>query len=98
MFPSINPTTTPAWKLLEQHAKEMRIVKMKSLFADDKKRFDKFSFTFNEILIDFSKNIITDKTRELLLQLAMECRLKEAIEAMFAGELINQTENRSVLH
>lgn len=98
MFPTINPTTTAAWKLLGQHAAEMKKVHMRNLFAKDKSRFDKYALHFNDILVDFSKNIITEDTMKLLLQLAEECKVKEAIEAMFEGELINQTENRSVLH
>src|SRR5438874_10426894 len=98
MFPTINPTTTAAWKLLGQHAADMKKVQMKDLFAKDKSRFDKFAFCFNDILVDFSKNIISEETVKLLQQLAEECKVKEAIESMFEGELINQTENRSVLH
>ncbi len=98
MFPKINPTTTRAWKELEQHAGEMKEIHMKELFARNAERFKKFSFCFNDTVIDFSKNIITEETIKLLLQLAEECKLKDAIEAMFAGDLINKTEHRSVLH
>lgn len=98
MFPKINPTATKAWKLLQQHAAEMKQVQMKDLFANDTARFKKYSFCFNDILIDFSKNIIIDETWKLLLELANECKLKEAVEAMFEGDLINETEHRSVLH
>lgn len=98
MFPTINPTTTKAWKKLEAHAEEMQEVYMTDLFAEDADRFTKYSHRFEDILIDFSKNIITDHTISLLLELANECRLKDAIAAMFEGELINQTEHRSVLH
>jgi glucose-6-phosphate isomerase len=62
MFPKINPTETGAWKLLTQHAEEMKQVRMKDLFAQDADRFKKFSHTFNDIVIDFSKNIITSET------------------------------------
>jgi glucose-6-phosphate isomerase len=98
MFPKINPTETKAWKELETHAKEMKKVQMKSLFSQDASRFKKHAHTFNDILFDFSKNIITDKTLTTLLQLANECKVKDAIEAMFEGDLINETEGRSVLH
>jgi glucose-6-phosphate isomerase len=98
MFPKVNPTTTKAWSALEQHAFQMKEVHMKQLFADDANRFQKFSFCFNDTVIDFSKNIITDETIKLLLQLAEECKLKEAIEALFEGDFINKTEHRSVLH
>ena len=98
MFPKINPTTTSAWKKLQQHAAAMKDVQMKDLFARDNQRFEKYSFRFQDILVDFSKNLVTDETLALLLSLARECRLNEAITAMFEGDLINETENRSVLH
>lgn len=98
MLPKINPTTTTAWTLLKEHFSEMNTVKMRSLFESDKDRFQKFSTRFDDILFDYSKNIITEKTLGLLLQLAQECKLKEAISAMFNGEIINATEHRSVLH
>ena len=98
MFPKINPTTTQAWKELENHSAQMKAVQMKALFAEDPARFAKFSHRFGDILIDFSKNIVTEETLKHLLALANECRLKEAIAAMFGGELINETEHRSVLH
>lgn len=99
MFPKTNPTTTQAWLLLKRHyEEEMSRTHMKDLFAKDPERFSKFSLTAEDILFDYSKNIITAKTLQLLLQLANDCSLKEAIEAMFSGEKINETENRSVLH
>jgi glucose-6-phosphate isomerase len=98
MFPKINPTTTQAWKKLQSHAQQMKLVQMKELFAGDPDRFEKYSFRFNDTVFDFSKNIITDETHRLLLQLAGECKLKEGIESMFEGDLINETEHRSVLH
>lgn len=99
MFPKTNPTTTQAWLLLKRHfEEEMGRVHMKELFAKDPDRFAKFSLTAEDILFDYSKNIITAKTLQLLLQLANDCSLKEAIEAMFSGEKINETEGRSVLH
>lgn len=98
MFPKIDPTTTQAWQALAQHATIMKQQQMKDLFARDASRFNKFSFCFNDTVVDFSKNIITEETVKLLLQLVEECKLKDAIEAMFEGDLINQTENRSVLH
>ncbi len=98
MFPKINPTTTKAWNELQLHATEMKQVHMKNMFDRDRERFKKFAFCLNDIVIDFSKNLITDQTIQKLLQLAGECRLPEAIEAMFNGDLINETEQRSVLH
>jgi glucose-6-phosphate isomerase len=99
MLPKINPTNTQAWLLLKKHqSEEMRNITMKRLFSESEDRFKKFSVSFNDILFDYSKNIITPKTMQLLLQLAEDCRVKEAIEKMFIGDKINETENRSVLH
>ncbi|WP_163712599.1 glucose-6-phosphate isomerase [Mangrovibacterium lignilyticum] len=98
MLPTVNPTTTKAWKALEAYFAEFNGTQIKDLFAKDEKRFEKYSLQFEEILLDFSKNIVDDKVRSLLVQLAEECGLKSAIESEFSGEKINQTENRSVLH
>jgi glucose-6-phosphate isomerase len=98
MFPKVDPTTTMAWKELHEHAAEMKYIHMRELFVNDKDRFNRLSFHLPDILIDFSKNIITQQTIDLLLKLSHECKLKDAIDAMFNGELINETEKRSVLH
>ena len=98
MFPNVNPTTTPAWSLLQQHFAEMKTIHLKNLFETDNSRFKKFSLEQGDILFDYSKNIITDKTISLLIQLANECGLGNAIKAMLDGEKINATENRAVLH
>lgn len=99
MLPKINPTTTQAWFLLKKHYEdEMSRTKMKDLFKADEKRFQKFSVQQPQLLFDYSKNILTEKTLQLLLQLAEECKLKDAIHAMFSGLKINETENRAVLH
>ncbi|TCJ19308.1 glucose-6-phosphate isomerase [Flaviaesturariibacter flavus] len=98
MFPRINPTTTPAWQQLQQHFSEMEGRHMRTLFAEDPDRFRKFSFCLDDLMIDFSKNRITAQTIDLLLGLADDCRLRAAIDALFAGEFINETEGRSVLH
>jgi glucose-6-phosphate isomerase len=98
MFPKINPTTTPAWHALQNHFSQMKTVHMSSLFKADGERFVKFSLQLNDILFDYSKNIITADTVKLLVQLANECKLTAAIEAQFTGEKINATENRAVLH
>jgi glucose-6-phosphate isomerase len=98
MFPKTNPASTPAWQALQQHYDEMRPVHMKNLFAADSHRFSTYSIQLDDILFDYSKNIITDKTLALLLRLAGECGLKDGIEALFNGEKINATENRAVLH
>jgi len=98
MLPKINPTTTKAWKALKKHYREMKSVQMKDLFAKDARRFKKMSFQFEDTLVDLSKNRITDKTLDLLLQLAKETNLKEAIQQQFSGAKINETEGRAVLH
>jgi glucose-6-phosphate isomerase len=99
MFPKIAPNGTAVWQQLQQHYQtEIKPLHMRSIFKDAPDRFSKYSFTLDDILVDFSKNIVTDKTLSLLRQLYAECKVKEAIEAMFTGEKINQTEDRSVLH
>ncbi|MEQ4732834.1 MULTISPECIES: glucose-6-phosphate isomerase [Providencia] len=96
---SINPSQTAAWRALEQHFAQMKNVHMRDLFAQDKDRFTHFSATFDgQILVDFSKNRITQETLEHLLALAKETELESAINSMFQGEKINRTENRAVLH
>ena len=98
MFPSIKPTQTVAWHNLQQHHQQTSGSQIKDLFASDPERFKKLSITFGDILVDYSKNRITGETLSLLLALASECQLKEAIEAMFNGEKINKAEGREVLH
>lgn len=98
MFPSIDPTTTSAWKQLSTHAEAMKKVHMRALFANDPARFASFSQTDGNLFFDYSKNIITQETIQLLMDLARECGLPQAIESMFAGDKINSTENRAVLH
>lgn len=93
-----NPTQTKAWQQLTEHFTKMQEVQMKDLFAADPERFANFSRGFENVLVDYSKNIITANTLKTLLQLAEECGLKAAIEAMYSGEKINATEGRSVLH
>jgi glucose-6-phosphate isomerase len=98
MFPAIDPTRTQAWKSLEAHAAHMKNVRMRDLFAQDSGRFEKYSIRFDDILVDYSKNLIDDHALKLLFALARECGLQEAIESMFTGERLNRTENRAVLH
>ncbi|MFZ5973635.1 MAG: glucose-6-phosphate isomerase [Bacteroidota bacterium] len=98
MFPAINPTETQSWQKLTAHFMEMQATHLRELFAEDPERFQKFHLQFNDLLVDFSKNNINAETMQLLLGLAEECELKEAIAAMFRGDKINRTENRSVLH
>jgi glucose-6-phosphate isomerase len=98
MLFSINPKETAAWNLLQQHFDEMRHKKMRQFFNDNPNRFSDFSLSLGDVLFDYSKNIITKQTLDLLIQLANECRLKESIDAMFSGDEINKTEGRAVLH
>ena len=98
MFPKVNPSKTAAWKKLLDHFKEMKHVSMKDLFMEDPDRFKKYSLAVPDIIFDYSKNRVNNETIKLLLELAYECELHKAIKAMFTGELINETEGRSVLH
>ncbi|WP_339329847.1 glucose-6-phosphate isomerase [Aeromonas hydrophila] len=96
---NINPTQTQAWQALEAHFAANKETRLKDLFAQDPQRFDKFSLTFGgDILVDYSKNLITEETLKLLVDLAKETDLRSAIDAMFNGDKINMTEGRSVLH
>lgn len=96
---NINPTKTAAWNALEKHKAELANVTIQDLFQRESNRFADYSLTFNnEILVDYSKNKITRETLKLLRQLAQECALDDAKEAMFSGQKINRTENRAVLH
>lgn len=98
MLPKIDFTTTQAFKYLADHFITINESTIKELFAADPVRFDKFSVYLGDILLDYSKNRINEETMALLIQLARECQLKDAIEAMFKGEKINETEGRAVLH
>ena len=95
---NINPTTTDAWKDLTRHYKKMESVHMKSLFQDDENRKENLSLKFESLSLDFSKNRITEKTLDHLISLAEQCKLNDAIEKYFGGDIINVTENRAVLH
>lgn len=92
------PTQLAAWKALEKHYQEITPLHMRDLFRQDPKRFEKFSLRFNDFLLDFSKNRITDQTMPLLYDLAKQSNLADWIEKMFTGEKINTTEDRAVLH
>lgn len=98
MLPTINFTETTAYRYLTDHYIGLSEWTLKDLFANDPQRFAKFSLQLQDILFDYSKNRITDETMALLVQLARECKLDEAIQAMFSGHKINVTEGRQVLH
>ncbi len=97
-FPHVNPRQTEAWKALEEHYNSAKHSKIKDYFKNNPARFEQYSLQFEDILFDYSKNIVDEKIMASLFDVARECGLKEAMEAMFGGEKINQTENRSVLH
>lgn len=94
----INPSLTTAWLKVQSHFEKMQQSSMKELFASDTKRAVKFHIQWNDFLVDYSKNIINQETLDLLLNLANEVQLKQAISSYFEGDVINQTENRAVLH
>ena len=98
MLKSVPFDQTHAFSLLTKHKKEIAETTIKDLFKNDAERFNKFSICFEDILLDYSKNIITEKTKAILVALANECELDDAIERMFSGDIINQTEKRAVLH
>ena len=97
MLPKINPTQTNAWKALNNHFAQNDF-ELRTLFQYNPERFNQFSVKRENYLFDFSKNLIDEKTFSLLQDLAAECDLKSAIEAMFSGGKINETEGRAVLH
>lgn len=97
-LPKINPTTTKAWKKLTDHFEKTKTEHLREMFAADEARGKKFTLLWNDFLVDYSKNRITEETVSLLLELADEVGLKDAISGYFEGELINKTEGRAVLH
>src|SRR5690606_5841802 len=92
-----NPVQTKAWEKLEKHYKETAGSSLRELFKDPN-RFQKFHIRFDDLLLDYSKNLIDDETMNLLIELAEDCKLNSAIEKMFTGDRINETEDRAVLH
>ncbi len=97
-LPKVNPSQTAAWQQIQSHFEKMQATSMKDLFASDANRAEKFHIQWNDFLVDFSKNIVNQETLDLLLNLANQVQLKQAISSYFQGDLINQTENRAVLH
>jgi len=98
MLEKRNPLQTGAWKKLSAHYEYIKTHHMKDMFKEDPERFSKFSLRFEDILVDYSKNIIKEETLLLLVELARQTGVKDAIEKMFSGERINETEHRAVLH
>ncbi len=98
MFPKINPIHTQSWKALEKEFLQVKELPIRKLFEEDENRFQSNSIQFENILFDYSKNNINAQTKSLLIQLAKDCKLNDAMDAMFGAERINETENRAVLH
>lgn len=97
MLSNINPTQTDSWQALEEHFGNNDF-ELRTLFQYNPERFNEFSIKRENFLFDYSKNLITAETKQLLLNLAEECQLKDAISKMFSGDKINETEGRAVLH
>jgi glucose-6-phosphate isomerase len=95
---NINPTQTAAWQKLQAHFEQTKNLHMKDMFAADPQRTEKMHIEWQDFLVDYSKNRVSAETMDLLLELANELELKEAIQHYFSGDVINQTENRAVLH
>src|ERR1700758_1181974 len=91
-------TERPAWKALSEHYKQIRDVHLRTLFSEDPKRGERFALETAGLYLDYSKHRINGDTMRLLLALADEAGLRGRIDAMFAGEKINVTERRAVLH
>ncbi len=98
MFPAVNPTKTKSWEKLIANYQNKKNIKISSLFENDSLRFQKYSIQTDHILFDYSKNMVDDEILSDLLNLAKECKLTDAIKAMFEGEKINETEDRAVMH
>ena len=97
-LPKVNPSQTAAWQQIQSHFEKMQTTSMKDLFVSEANRAEKFHIQWNDFLVDYSKNIVSKETLDLLLNLANEVDLKQAISSYFQGDIINQTENRAVLH
>jgi glucose-6-phosphate isomerase len=98
MLPNNNPIESTSWQKLTAHYLEMQAVHMRQLFETNPDRFKQFHLLFEDILVDFSKNLVSNETLSYLLNLADESQVRESIDAMFGGQRINQTEGRPVLH
>ncbi|PWI30642.1 glucose-6-phosphate isomerase [Flavobacteriaceae bacterium LYZ1037] len=97
-LPKIDPTSTVTWNKLQAHFQSVKEIQMKDLFAQDKERANKLTVQWEDFYVDYSKNRLTEETLSLLVQLAKEVKLDEAIKSFFSGEKINETEHRAVLH
>jgi glucose-6-phosphate isomerase len=91
-------TNLPAWQALREHRQQMNDFNMREAFASDPQRFSRFSLSGCGLLLDYSKNLLNEKTLDLLVQLAEQVQLKESIQALFSGEQVNASEGRAALH
>src|SRR2546425_7292442 len=91
-------TERPAWNALQRHYEEIRSVHLRTLFADDPRRGERYTAEAAGLYLDYSKHRVTEETLRLLLRLTEEVGLRERIDAMFRGDKINVTEHRAVLH
>lgn len=91
-------TALPAWQALQQHREAMQAFSMRDAFNAEPKRFEQFSLSTCGLFLDYSKNLINGQSRDLLVKLANEVGLQEAIKALFAGEILNASEGRPALH
>ncbi|MDY6915505.1 MAG: glucose-6-phosphate isomerase, partial [Candidatus Cloacimonadota bacterium] len=98
MLENVDPFQTKIWQKLQVQQKKIAKTNLRILFQKDLHRAQNYSLENEDIFVDYSKNLIDEQTMQLLFKLADKCGLKEAISAMFAGEKINRTENRAVLH
>ena len=98
LLPRINPTSTTSYKALEAHYQKIKSVHLSDLFKQDAKRADNMSLKWNDVLFDYSKNRLSSETMALLCNLGRECGLESAINDQFDGKIINETEQRAVLH
>src|SRR4030067_1563792 len=98
LLKKMTPTKTASCQNLKNHCRKIKNIHMQELFKTNPQRFRKFSIRFNDIIVDYSKNRITDETLQIFRELAEEVDLRDAIEKMFTGDKINETENRAALH
>src|SRR5580692_9882820 len=95
---TLRPIDAPAWKALQAHYEKIKDVHLRQMFAEDPGRGERLTAEGPGLYLDYSKNRVTDETMRLLVQLAQECGVPRRRDAMFAGDRLNVSENRSVLH
>ena len=95
---TVNISATPEWEALQHHAAELKAVRLRDLFKADPGRVERFTTTVGDLVLDWSRHLVTDRTIELLLALAQRAEVSERIAAVLGGEPVNVTENRPALH